>query len=508
MNNADVPNPLNVDGFAPAVADFRALAPTPLEIMALAVLVVLESMFASVGGFGLVNLAGPIGLIAIAGMANWHLVSGRSDAIWTSIFAFRLGVLVIFGIGGLLPYVVRVSTLDYLLALYPFSAGEAATVNIIWGLGYLATMIGASAADNIFPRVFTNVTEVSAVGKKTVAIGAVFLAVGMTNVVVFEIVPLVADFKLVAPGSIRLALDAMNSVGLFLLSLWAFGRGGFRYWLVVGLVAINLLGGMIALNKSLVILPMLFIGIAFLVHRFTIWRALLVAATLMATLATLQPMVANARIQQTERFSDLSGGTLGDRIQYYVDYVQGNRNAGTRTGTDESLVRLSYVNVAAFVVSQYNSRMPDNSIENAAIALIPRVIWPNKPIITQRSSELYYSLTGSEGSAVSASVFPDIYWNLGWGGIVLISPIFGLVMMLLSRLSYGIVAMRDWIMMPFVLVCFKLGVSVDGSIVVSILAPAVMAIAIYLILRALELVISARSHKTSLVARGARRMPA
>ena len=66
MNNADVPNPLNVDGFAPAVADFRALAPTPLEIMALAVLVVLEAMFASVGGFGLVNLAGPIGLIAIA----------------------------------------------------------------------------------------------------------------------------------------------------------------------------------------------------------------------------------------------------------------------------------------------------------------------------------------------------------------------------------------------------------------------------------------------------------
>lgn len=480
-------------GIDPARAKaFDTLAPHPIELAALLTLAVLNWAFFVAGGYAFVNFGAPIAMASIMAVANWRLARAMPEAIWTPLFALRLATLVVIGIGGLLPYIVRDATRDYLLSLYPFTPEEAAKTNLIWSLGTFIIIASSLATHMMARTVFTRPHIVSLIGQQTLGIGLIFLLAGLANILLVDVANLLGVWHVTVAGSVRTVLDATNLVGLFLVALWALKRGVYGVFLIVGLILLNVVLGLIALNKTMVLLPMLFIGIALLVDRFSIFRAAFITASLLGSLALLQPMVANARILQTQKYGDTEGGTLSERLAEYTDYVKGIHNEGTRTGSDEALVRLSYVNVAAFVIYQYDRRMPDNSIANAAVALVPRLIWPDKPIVTQSGNDLYYSLTGFEGSAVSGTLIADIYWNLGYVGLLLFCPLIGTYCLLVSRVSYGIVRQRDWFMMPFVLIAFKIGFSVDGSFVNSALAPMAISIISYPILRLLEMTLSSR----------------
>ncbi|MBN8806906.1 MAG: hypothetical protein J0I47_01510 [Sphingomonas sp.] len=471
---------------------FDTLAPHPLELVALFALVVLNWAFWIAGGYMFVDFGAPVAMAVIMGVANWRMARVMPETIWTPLFALRLATLVVIGIGGLLPYIVRDATRDYLLSLYPFTPEEAAKTNLIWSTGTFLIIASAFGTNLAARKAFTRRPRVSAIGQHTLGIGLIFLAAGLANIILVDIANLLGLWHVTIAGSVRTVLDATNLVGMFLVALWAIKRGTYGALLIAALVLINVVLGLIALNKTMVLLPMLFIGIALLVDRFSIVRAVLITIALLGSLALLQPMVANARILQTQKYGDTEGGTLSERIADYIDYTKGIHSEGTRTGSDEALVRLSYVNVAAFEIYQYDRRMPDNSIANAAIALVPRFIWPDKPIVTQSGNDLYYALTGFEGSAVSGTVIADAYWNMGYVGLLLICPLIGIYAMLVSRISYGVVRQRDWFMMPFVLIAFKIGFSVDGSFVNSVLAPMVISIIAYPILRLLEIVLSSR----------------
>ena len=479
---------------------FAKLAPHPIELLTLFALMVLNWAFWFAGGYTFVNFGAPVAMAGIMGFANWRVARTMPEAIWTPLFALRLATLVVIGIGGLLPYIVRDATLDYLQSLYPFTPEEAAKTNLVWSIGTFLIIGSAFVTSLMARKAFTGRRSVSAIGKHTLGIGLVFLFAGLANIVLVDIANLLGLWHLTIAGSVRTVLDATNLVGLFLVALWAIKRGVYGTILIIGLVLLNVALGLIALNKTMVLLPMLFIGIALLVDRFSLLRAGMITVSLIGSLALLQPMVANARILQAQKYGDTDAGRLGERISDYVNYVNGIRSEGTRTGSDEALVRLSYVNVAAFVIYQYDRRMPDDSISNAAIALIPRLIWPAKPIVTQSGNDLYYSLTGFEGSAVSGTVIADTYWNMGYVGLLIFCPLIGMYCMLVSRISYSIVSQRDWFMMPFVLIAFKIGFSVDGSFVNSVLAPMAISIIAYPLLRFLEVLISSRVTQAKTVA--------
>lgn len=463
--------------------DYHRLVPHPAELIALATTTFLAILLNASGGYQVVNYCAPVIMFAIMAWGNWRLARHNSAAIWTPLFSLRISTIAFGCIGGILPYVIRDQTLDFLLSLYPFTPADASKVNIIWLLGTTAMLLGATIAYHIIPRPKRVDTADYSRNENTFAIGVAFVAIGLTNVIVLDLGRLLGFLTIVVPGSVHMLLDALNSVGIFLLSLWAFTRGGSRYWLVVLIVILNILIGLIALNKTMALFPVLFVGIGALVQRFTLMRAFLVAVALLSGMIVLQPMVANARILQSIKYGSDETGTIPERIAFYTDYLHGNRSEQTRTGSDEALVRFSYMNVSAYVVSQYDRHMPDNSFQNIGVALVPRFIWKDKPILTQSSDDLYYALTGLVGSAVSASVYPDIYWNAGWFGVALIPILFGGVLFCISQFSADIVRHRDWIMMPFVLMAFRIGMSMDGSFVVSMFLPVIVTILSYPALR-------------------------
>jgi hypothetical protein len=284
------------------------------------------------------------------------------------------------------------------------------------------------------------------------------------------------------PGSVRLGLQSFSAVGLFLLALTAFRHSGVSILGVALLLLLNILMGVLTLNKSMVIIPLIFIALAYLMQGVTVHRIAGVTLGLAGTLMLFQPMIGYARGIQAAQYGTLSGGTMSERLTYVADFLSGDRFRAADAG-EESLMRLSYMNTATFAVSRYDTDQPADTLRSALISIVPRLIWPDKPETSRVGSDLYYELTGLEGSQTTTTLAADIYWNAGWIGIALVFPLLGMALMAASNVCHRIVAMRNWIMMPFVLLCFRIGLSIDQMFVTGIFAPMFIALVAYWMLK-------------------------
>jgi hypothetical protein len=460
------------------------LAPTDLEVASLGFISGTSLVLFLFGGFQAVNVLVPCTLVASMGLASWNLVKSDSATFWTPLFSFRVGVLVFYGIGGFLPLTFDPATRDYELMLFAYSSSEAAKVNLIWATATFLVLTGALLTARVVrPLSFRPAAERE---DRTLRAGVVFFGVGFGFFLLVELPQSFGFFQFVLPGSLLTVFQAMNAVGAFLIALWGFERGGRGYVAVVLLFLANVFAGLVGLNKSIILFPQLLISLAYLMKKLTVRRVLAVAAALTISLSILQPMISHGRAAQMEQYQGMAGGTLLERLGYAVSWFRDDSEAYPQRQQSEEinpLLRLSYHNVATYVVTKYDLNQPSDTIKNSAFALIPRVLWPNKPYTTAVTSELFYEISGQEGSALSPTVPPDVYWNLGWWGVILIFPMLGVPLMLASRRSYLIVASRDWIMMPFVLIVFRIALSVDGTFVAGILVPGIYAMVVYLLLK-------------------------
>jgi hypothetical protein len=92
---------------------------------------------------------------------------------------------------------------------------------------------------------------------------------------------------------------------------------------------------------------------------------------------------------------------------------------------------------------------------------------------------------------IGVTVLADIYWNLGWLGLVLLFMI-GVYNGFITIYSRELMRGEDWFMLPFVMAAFRLGVSLDGEFVASIFVPAVINLVIFLGLRAVSSAVANR----------------
>jgi hypothetical protein len=114
--------------------------------------------------------------------------------------------------------------------------------------------------------------------------------------------------------------------------------------------------------------------------------------------------------------------------------------------------------------------------------LIPRALWPDKPVVSDIGTDFNEMVSGFNTSALGVVVFADAYWNFGWAGLLIFIPA-GFFLWWAGRNARQIVETRDWIMMPFVLITFRIAMSVDNFLVLSWLTPGVIAAILLLVLR-------------------------
>ena len=486
-------NSLPPTPYAPAQARLVRfdIAPDGIEVAALGAATLLGFAMYWAGTYGTANFLLPLLMTAIPGWGIWRMLRRVPAAIWSSLFAVRAASLVYLGIGGLVPILGGEAAREYIFALYAYSPEEGTKAHALFVAGLFVLIASVKLASIVRPGT-APLRHVTFSQSGSFRLGLVFVALGLGYASLIQIPTQLYWAGLVLPGSIILLMSAIGSIGLFLLTLWAAERGGVAYLLPAALLLVQLLVSAILMEKQTFLMAILLVGLALLLKKFSIPRLGVLAVVLAATLSFLTPAIQQARIVHSDFYGDLTGGSVAERLGHQIRYLQGERIAIIAATEATTFVRLHYTSPSAFVMTQYDLGLPGQSIVNSAYAVIPRLIWPDKPVTSAVGSELNRMITGVDTSALGIVMFADLYWNLGWSGLLLLIPI-GWYLWWASSIACAVVTARDWLMMPFVVIAFRVGMSMDNTFVLSWLVPAAISLVAFVLLRfASDLVLSTR----------------
>jgi hypothetical protein len=103
-------------------------------------------------------------------------------------------------------------------------------------------------------------------------------------------------------------------------------------------------------------------------------------------------------------------------------------------------VRFDVASIEGFLIREYNEGRPGNSLQDFWAVLIPRIFWPEKPVITRFGNELNSKYYNQTFSAIAPTYSGEAYWNYGWSGVFLVSIYLGIVFGIFSKV--GLIAAR------------------------------------------------------------------
>lgn len=458
-----------------------------IEITAYLGTLVVCLIASSTGGLRIVNVIAPIALAIVAGGANAMMVKRDPNLLLSPLFGLRLIALVMLGLGGLFHLLAPEAVREQMDYLYAAGVEEEAKVYLVWLSGMLLTMIGVAAAIRMFGRAEDYAPAPSSIATPNWRPPAMAFAAGF---VVDATLNLMQSFQLALPipSSFILVFSAVQLVGLFFLGEMLDRSKGARIVACLALI-LSILFGLILMNKTVVLLPSLILSLGYLRARISFRRVLTSVVVVASIYFTINPIVVYSRSRHYQAHSVMGTGTFEDRISYLRDYWNGDRAfEGTGEATSYSMARLDYVMPASFVIAQYDRGVPSDEIATSGYMLIPRFLWPDKPVTTTAGLAVNYLLGIQSTNQIAVTMLADLYWNFGWPGLSLML-IAGFFIGIGTLASRRILKSGDWLMMPFVFVAFRASLGFDGNFATGLMIPIIMAIALYWALRALRVVL-------------------
>ena len=97
-------------------------------------------------------------------------------------------------------------------------------------------------------------------------------------------------------------------------------------------------------------------------------------------------------------------------------------------------------------------------VSSLAIYLIPRFLWPDKPVMARPGAEFNAQVQNiiDSPTKVGISVYGDGYLKLGWLGAILYPLLMGLVFGFITGKSYAQVARRDFLYLPAIFIGMRM----------------------------------------------------
>jgi hypothetical protein len=222
------------------------------------------------------------------------------------------------------------------------------------------------------------------------------------------------------------------------------------------------------------LLPLMMFLLAWLASRMTIARAALATAVFLGAYSSAQPFIEFGRLSLDRKYATITAGEFGERLSIARQYVGGARHDRYEEDTPSGMMRLSYVSAGCFAISLYDSGNPGPSLDYALATLVPRFLWPQKPIITDIGVLFNLMATGSAKSSTAPGYFADAYWAAGWAGVLLFSTAIGFLFAFYSRFALDVLENGRWLLIPLALLSLKMGLRVDGALVSDVIGASVI----------------------------------
>ncbi|MDZ4056660.1 MAG: hypothetical protein U1D69_06775, partial [Polynucleobacter sp.] len=416
-----------------------------------------------------------------------RIAKANPIAIWAPLFWFRLASAVYFGFGSLVPYILGDEALSSITSVYDFDSRTHLKVNSIVAFGTLCCLFfthpflrSSRRSARMVPVAHT------AVGGSLMSCAWMFLLIGgsMRYAIVLPYELGVSVYQV--PGII-IAVSNLYYVGIFLLvRRWA-TAGGRLLPVALILVLSDMLISILMFSKSQLMQIMIFSLLGLVVRTFSKRLVIFGSVSIFTIFVMFGSLVTYGREQIQLVHGRITGATLEERLLIVRNYL--DDDSSSFGGLQPSLARLSYVNVNSFVVDRFDSGMPGETLHSAASVIVPRVIWPNKPSISQLGNDLSYEVFGLRGSSLGVGHYAEAYWNFGWFGILPFMFVLATILSVATRVSLQIVEQRNWLFMPVAFACVNIGIRVDGHFVPDTLGSAWIAVVIWGTLRFMQKVL-------------------
>lgn len=422
------------------------------------------------------NVVGPTLLSLSAAWGGYTMMQRNIRSLWVPLLWYRVAMFTYYGLGSLVPLFVNPETREQIMDFYSFFPRDMVKLNSLIVLFHLIVIVGARLVFAALSRKRNServrerlVKLISPANFSLGLCGSVFLGVGAAANFLLILPVTLGWFAMTSIGPLyNLALASL--IGYFMLTYWSLLHR--KYWVlgvVIGFAIAETLLGLLQMTKFVAMFPAAMVGMGFIFHRPTIARLAGLAVTLMAVFFFLTPIISYARDVNYAYYQGIA--TPAEVVEIYNSYSGRDTSADPYANVQSGWARLSYVNAGTFAINQYDRHQPGDSYRYAFIVWVPRVIYPDKPNITDVSREFTYAVNGNYDSSSSAGLPAEAYWNFGWPGVLVASLFVMLTLSLWSIYSYTALQRGAWHLFFVVLMGMRLGTRMDGSLVADIIGP-------------------------------------
>ncbi len=430
------------------------------------------------------NIIAPIWLSLTLMGSALQMAMAEKRAIWAPLFWYRVSATLSFGVGAIAPVIANSATLLYMQEMYFFMPWDLQRVNLVSAVG-VACVLGSALIFEKFrgpSGTPARKTQEIRPTRDTVRIGVGLFLIGAS---VNYLVMLPASLGLtnfVIPGFV-MNVAAFELVGVSTLAIWSFAKSTTAVASLCGVVCVESAIGLLMFNKTWALLPWLAFVIGALSYKLTFTRLAVAGVGLWLSFSFLQPWVSFAREQAALLHvgDDEYKPSISERATVLASYFDRRKSESDPRDVQQSFARLSSVNAAAFVISQYDHGIPGNSLRDALYFFIPRVLWPEKPAL-MTGYELATQTSGQVGNAITAGVYAELYWNLGWIGLPLFLFPIGVFFNIATHFAAWVFQREDWTYLPLLFMNLKLGLASEGWYV-GIIGMMAQCVALYFVLK-------------------------
>ncbi|MEO8373761.1 MAG: hypothetical protein ABI471_00945, partial [Sphingomonas bacterium] len=441
-----------------------------------------------------INTVGPLifSLGLILGIVS--LIQRSVNNLWVPLFWYRVAMLVYFGMGALVPLYANEAARAMIHGFYEFFPNDLLRLNVMLAVFHVLVLLFST----MIMSIVTNTTKIRKARVKSFiatsnvslgACGAIFLVVGdLVNFLI--ILPATLGAYDVAGLGQFINLSLASLLGYFMLTLWALRNKSGWLPVIIGVASLETMLGLLLMTKFVALFPGVMIGLGFVFYKPTLRRLAIFASGMLLIFTTLAPIISYARNSALTTYAGQP--TPLEVASIYISYYSDDADISGDDDSQNGWARLSYVNVGAFAMNQYDGGHPGDSLKYAPIIWVPRVLYPDKPYVTDIGKEFTYAINGNYNSSTSPGIPAESYWDMGWLGVVIISATLALIFTLWSFYTYIVIEREAWHLFFVVLIGMRTASRLDGGFVVDILGPLGIAVLAHFVIEFLNRFLPAR----------------
>lgn len=413
-------------------------------------------------------------LLLIAYLVYRALITEPAGLLFETGLFLAISCGVYYAFGPLLFVVGPLDAAEYSKSWYPVNASES-----VWltGMNYIG--FGLAGLAYVFTK-FQSLARIAGtaayhwgrIRPERLFIG--FLLLGVAAKYLF-----VLPFELrltenVPAGAIR---QASRLLAVALLVGWAYRKVG-PWWMGPAtklLLVSEVVTGFLMFNKTEVLIAAMASALGYYFSCGELRKLVHAAILGFLIYVVINPIATFGRDELAYRGGGVPAAAgLIERFNIVGSYFAGTESHFRRPEISGAWwSRLNYLPPQHAATQLYRQGQGSGDFERLGWVLVPRLLFPDKPMMTGAGIDLTEKITGLRNSSTGIGIFVDGYYMLGWLGVVLASFTYGLALRAYSVVARSIVQDQAVAMYPLVFMGIYVGLRADGMWLTDVAGPLV-----------------------------------